>query len=280
MTHRLVRARRIASITAISTLLLPAVIEAIFVSPTAVFMDDRSRAAQITIGNSGDRAEEATIELKFGFPDADSAGTPYVRFVEDPGPEFPSAADWIRPFPQRVRLEPGTQQVVRLLARPPDGLPDGEYWTRMIVTGRGAVLRVATGDSAVRAGVNLEIRLVTSVTYRKGRVTTRVVLRSLAAEAEGDSLSVWANMAREGNAAFLGTADVELVNRRRAVVKRWSTGMSVHYPLRRRFSFPLDSIQPGDYLVRFRLRASRSDLPAERVLSAPTVTDSVAVRVG
>src|SRR3989338_4826030 len=122
MLRRFTPALRIAVITVATAVLLPAVIEAIYVSPTAVFIDDRSRAAQITIGNSGDSPEEATIELKFGFPDADPAGTPYVRFIEDPGPEFPSAAEWIRPFPQRVRLEPGTQQVVRLLARPPEGL--------------------------------------------------------------------------------------------------------------------------------------------------------------
>jgi len=279
MLRRFTPALRIAVITVATAVLLPAVIEAIYVSPTAVFIDDRSRAAQITIGNSGDSPEEATIELKFGFPDADPAGTPYVRFIEDPGPEFPSAAEWIRPFPQRVRLEPGTQQVVRLLARPPEGLPDGEYWTRMIVTGRGAVVPVAGGDSVVRAGVSLEIRLVTSVTYRKGSVSTGVVLRGLTAEAEGDSLAVWASMAREGNAAYLGTADVELVTVRGAIVRRWSTALSVHYPMTRRFAFPLESLEPADYRVRFRLRAQRRDLPEDRVLPAPTVTDSVAVRV-
>jgi hypothetical protein len=279
MRHRWTRSVRIATLT-VTALTVPAVIEAIYVSPTAVFMDERTRSTQITIGNSGDSPEEATIELRFGFPDADSGGTPYVRFVDDPGPEFPNAAEWIRPFPQRVRLEPGTQQVVRLLARPPEGLPDGEYWTRMIVTGRGAVLRVAGGDSAVRAGVNLEIRLVTSVTYRKGRVSTRAVIRDLAAEAEGDSLVVWASLAREGNAAYLGTADVEVVTRSGAVARRWSTPLAIHYPMRRRFVFPLESVEPGDYTVRFRLRAQRPDLPQDRVLPAPTVTDSAAVRVG
>jgi hypothetical protein len=280
MRHRFTRARRIAVITAVALALLPAVIRAIFVSPTTVFMDERLRDAQITIGNSGDSPEEATIALRFGFPDVDSAGTPYVRFVEDPGPEFPSAADWIRAFPQRVRLEPRSQQVVRLLARPPENLPDGEYWTRMIVAGRGTFVSMPGGDSAVRAGVNLEIRLVTSVMYRKGRVSTRAVLRSLAAEADGDSLAVWASLAREGNAAYLGTADVEMVSRGGRVVRRWSTAMAVFYPMRRRFAYPLESLEPGDYTVRFRLRAQRTDLPAERVLPAPTVTDSVAVRVG
>lgn len=270
---------RIAGLTAVAVVVLPAIIEAVYVSPTAVFMDDRARSAQITIGNGGDKPEEATVELKFGFPDADSTGTPYVRFVDDPGPEFASAADWIRAFPQRVRLEPGTQQIVRLLARPPDSLPDGEYWTRMIVTGRGAPIQVGGADSVVRAGVTLEIRLVTSVTFRKGRITTGVSLRGVTAEAEGDSLTVWARMAREGNGAYLGTADIELVNSRHAIVKHWSTGLAVHYPVRRRFAFPLESVAPGDYIVRFRLRAQRPDLPTERVLTAPTVLDSVAVRV-
>jgi hypothetical protein len=273
-------ALRTAVITVATIVLLPAVIEAIYVSPTAVFMDERSGSAQITIGNSGDSPEEATVELKFGFPDVDLAGTPYIRFVEDPGTEFPSAADWIRAFPQRVRLEPKTQQVVRLLARPPENLPDGEYWTRMIITGRGATIRVSGADSGVRAGVNLEIRLVTSVTYRKGKVSTGVALRGLTAEEEGDSLTIWAHMDRQGNAAYLGTADVELANVGGATVRRWSTAVSVYSPVRRRFSFQLDSLEPGDYRVRFRLRAERPDLPTDRVLPAPTVTDSVAVRVG
>jgi hypothetical protein len=280
MRHRFAPALRVAAATVLAVVCLPAIIEAIFVSPTAVFIDDRTRATQVTIGNAGDSPEEATVELKFGFLDADSAGTPFVRFVEDPGPEFPSAAEWIRAFPQRVRLAPKSQQVVRLMARPPENLPDGEYWTRMIITGRGATLRVTGADSAVRAAVNLEIRLVTSVTYRKGRVSTGVVVRGINVEAEGDSLTVWARMAREGNAAYHGTADVEVVSASDSVVRHWSAAMSVFYPLIRRFSFPMDSLEPGDYKVRFRVRAERPDLPADKVLPAPTVTDSAVVRVG
>ena len=270
---------RVLFLTTLWSMVWPAVSLAIYVSPTTLFMDERSRDAQVTIGNSGDKPEEATVEIKFGFPDADSAGTPYVRFVDDPGPEFASAAEWIRPFPMRVRLEPGSEQIVRLLARPPADLPDGEYWTRMIVTGRGTTLSVPTTDSTVRAGVNLEIRLVTSVIFRKGRVSTGIRLRSLAAEADGDSISVWASMAREGNAAWYGTADFEVVTTAGRSITRWSMPFSVHYPVRRRFSIPSGTLEPGDYRVRVRLRAERPDLPRERVLAAATVVDSIAVRV-
>lgn len=280
MSLRAGPALRVALLTVAVAVLLPAIIEAVYVSPTAVFMDDHTQDAQVTIGNSGDAPEEATVELRFGFPDVDSAGTPFIRFVDDPGLEFPSANDWIRAYPQRVLLPPHSQQVVRLLARPPRNLPDGEYWTRLIVTGRGAPIELSGGDSSVKAGVNLVIRLVASVTYRKGHVTTGVQVRNLSADAEGDSLTVWAHMVRLGNAAYLGTADITVVNTAGATVRHWATGLAVYYPMRRRFSFPLDSLAPGDYKVRFRLRTVRPDLPSGRVLSAPTVTDSVAVRVG
>ena len=270
---------RTAVLTAVAFVLLPAIIEAIYVAPTAVFMDDRDNSAQVTIGNSGDAPEEATVELRFGFPDADSAGTQFIRFVDDPGSAFPSAADWIHAFPQRVRLEPRSQQVVRLLARPPADLPDGEYWTRMIITGRGETLHPAGADSGLHAGVGLVIRLVTSVTYRKGTVSTGVVVRDVTADVDGDSLTVWAHLDRTGNAAYLGTADVELADARGTTVRHWSTALSVYTPMRRRFSFKVDSLQAGDYRVRLRIRAERPDLPAQRVLPAPTVTDSVAIRV-
>ena len=270
-------ALRVAAVLAALTL-APELVKAIYLSPTTVFIDEHVRSTQITVGNPGDQAEEASVELKFGFPDADSAGTPYIRFIDDPGPEFPSAADWIRSFPQRFRLEPNAQQIVRLMARPPDSLPDGEYWTRMIVTGRRAPVALAASSTGVRAGLSLEIRLIATVLYRKGHVTTGIQIRNLAADAEGDSLALWAHMARVGNAAWQGTADVEVL-RGREVVRHWSVPLAVYYPLRRRLAFPLESLQPGDYHVRLRMRAERPDLPADQVLHAPTVVDSIPVRV-
>jgi hypothetical protein len=260
-------------------LLVPAAIHAIFVSPTAVFMDEKTPSAQVTLGNAGDNPEEAEINLQFGFPDTDSAGTPFVRLMEDPPPQFPSAAGWIRPYPRRVRLEPGDRQVVRLLAQPPADLPDGEYWSRLIVTARGATVPVASPDTAVRAGVTLEIRLVTSVTYRKGVVTTGVTVSDFSAAAQGDSLVAWARFTRQGNGAYLGTATFDVLDPSGLATRSWSVVMAVYYPIYRRFSFPLASLGPGDYVLRLTMTSDRSDLQKGQALPAATVTDSVALAV-
>lgn len=259
--------------------LVPAVIKAIYVTPHAVFIDHATRSAQVTLGNSGDVAEEVTVELRFGFPDTDSMGTPFIRFVDDPGTAFPSAAEWIRPFPRRVRLEPGDQQIVRLLAQPPDSLPDGEYWTRLIVTARRPSAPIAGGDTAVRVGVAMEIRLITSVTYRKGDVRTGIALRALEPLVEGDSLVVWVRADRQGNGAYLGTAEFELLDRDRVKTGEWSVPVAVYYPMNRRFAFPIRSMTNGPYLVRLSLKTERSDLLDGAVLDAPTVVDSAEVRV-
>lgn len=261
-------------------LLAPAVIHAVYVSPTAVFMDDRNRNAQVTLGNSSDVPEEVRIELKFGFLDTDSAGTPFIRLIEDPGPEFPAATGWLGVFPQRTRLEPGEKRIVRLFARPPADLPDGEYWSRLIVTSRRAPSPISPGDSLARAGVSLEIRLVTAVTFRKGAVSTSLALRDLTAVAEGDSLVVRVSMDRGGNAAYLGTMNVDLADSLGAVARQWATPIAVHVPIHRRFVFPLDSLAPGTYRLRLSTEARRDDVQEGGVLPAPPVADSVTVLVG
>lgn len=260
-------------------LLVPAAIHAVYVSPAAVFMDDRNRNAQVTMGNAGEVAEEVRVELMFGFLDTDSAGTPFIRLMDDPGPEFPSASGWLGVFPQRARLEPGERRVVRLFARPPDDLPDGEYWSRLIVTSRRAAGRVDAGDTLARAGVSLEIRLVTSVTYRKGDVSTSLRLDDIAAAADGDSLVLSIGMERGGNAAYLGTMQVELVNAQGRVLNEWSTPIVVHIPVQRRFVFRIDPLSPGEYTVRIRTRAERDDIQPGAVLPAPPTIDSLTITV-
>lgn len=272
--------RWILPVAIAAALLVPAVIEAVYVSPTAVFMNDNNRTAQVTLGNSSDVPEEVTVEARFGFLDTDSAGTPFVRLIDDPPPQFPSAVNWLRLFPLRLRLQPGDKQVLRILARPPADLPDGEYWSRLIVTGRRAAPEVTSSDTTMQVGLNLEIRLITSIAYRKGKVTTGLSIRDLSAHAEGDSLTVMVGTDRAGNAAYLGTGYFDLIDGGGQTVRDWSTPVAVYYPIRRRFVFPLDSLAPGDYRVRVRFETTRPDLPAEQVLPAAPVADSVALTIG
>jgi hypothetical protein len=262
-----------------AALLVPTVIGAVYVSPSALFLDDTNRNGELTIGNASSEPEEVRIELMFGFVDTDSAGTPFVRLIDDPGPDLPSATSWLGVYPMRVRLAPGEKRIVRVFARPPADLPNGEYWSRLIVSGRRAADSGAAGDTLVRAGVSVEVRLVTSVTFRKGELNTGITLNDITAAAYPDSLVVRAHLDRGGNAAYLGTLFFDLVDGGGAVVRQWSTPLSVHVSVMRRFVFPLEPLTPGDYVLRLRAEATRPDILQERVLPARPVSYSIPLTV-
>jgi hypothetical protein len=275
LSHRLARA---ALAAAAFTAVWPVVADAVLVAPHALFLGDRARSGQIYLVNQGNTAEEVIIALQFGYPETDSSGGMRIRLVDDPGPDVPSAAQWLRAFPRRLRVEAGQRQAVRIQASPPADLPDGEYWSRLIVTSQAEAPSAGGGDSAVRAGVTFALRTITSVTYRNGRVRTGLRLDSLSAHSNADSLETWIGVAREGNAAFLGSLRFELRDTTDRVVREWgTTPIAVYYELLRRFDLPVDSVAPGTYRLFALISTERQDIAPQYVLPAAAVERHVEV---
>ncbi|HEX9727174.1 MAG TPA: hypothetical protein VGA37_01555 [Gemmatimonadales bacterium] len=276
----MIRMRRPAALAAGALASSPVLLDAVLVAPHALFISQRAPTGEVFLVNQGDAPEEVRVELRFGYPTTDSTGGMTIAFPEVT-PEHPSAAAWLRAFPRRVRVEPGQRQLVRILARPPADLPDGEYWSRLVVTSRAAQpSALATSDSGVQAGITLELRTITSVTFRKGAVTTGVRLDDFRVSAENDSLVAWVAFGREGNAAYLGQVIFEVLDANERVALEWRTPIAVYYDLNRRFVLPVDSLPAGTYRVRLRLTTERDDIPMNNVLPAAPVERSVGVEIG
>ena len=190
----------------------------------------------------------------------------------------PSAAGWVRAYPRRVVVPPGAQQMVRLMATPPAGLADGEYWSRIVITSRQAAPAVQVADSGVRAQINVELRTIISLMYRKGEVQTGLELNDFRAQLRGDSLVVWMDLARSGNAAWLGTARVSLAGDGVAQ-QDWDTQLAVYAPLRRRLAFAVGTLRPGRYSARLLLSTARDDIPQANILPAPAIERMVTLAV-
>jgi len=259
--------------------LLPVIADAVLVAPHALYLSDRQPTGDIFLVNQSTQAEDVTIEVVFGYPESDSTGEMRIHLDSAPGPGTPSAAGWLRAFPRRLRVMPGRRQAVRIQATPPAGLPDGEYWSRLIVTSqpsRDAVLGQA--DSVVRAGIVFELRTVTSVAFRKGAVSTGLHLDSASASATGDSVVVWMALTREGNAAFIGSVSFDLQNAEGESVQTWGpTPMAVYYGVNRRFALPLEDPRSGPHTLTFTVTTARTDIPASSLLPAPPIEHRLAV---
>jgi hypothetical protein len=259
--------------------LAPVLSWAILVAPQAIFMSDRDRTGEVFLVNTGSKPEDVQIGLEYGYPATDSAGKIGITLIEHPDSTQPSAAGWVRAFPRRVVVAPGQRQVVRLLATPPAGLADGEYWSRIIVTSQGAQVAVASPDSNIHAGINLVLRTIISLAYRKGAVHTGVTLTDFRVDEEHDSLVTWIGLTRTGNAAYLGNVHLDVQNAAGHVAETWDTPIAVYYEQHRRLAFPADSLPPGQYTVHLTLNTDRPDLPQKDVLPVPPIARSVGVEL-
>lgn len=263
-----------------SLLLLAPIAEAIVVAPHHAFLDDRTRSGVIYLHNPEAEPEEVSISFVFGYPVSDSAGDVSVQLIPEPAEDAPSAADWIRAYPRRTVIGPGQTRAVRLLAQPPADLADGEYWTRALVTSRGAAAPAAASDTVgVRVGLTLEVRTVVPITYRKGAVETGVSLGNIERVVAGDSLVTRVALRRLGNAAFLGMLHVTLLDVNGNAVAGAHRHIAVYRDLLKRVSLPVKGLTAGDYVLQIRIDTQRSDLDPQVVLPAPPLQSSFPVRL-
>src|SRR5690242_20547777 len=99
----------------------------LLVAPTRIILDGR-RGTEILLNNIGD--EPATYRISVEFRRMTPDGN--LEDVTAPTPQEQAAADMIIYAPRRITLAPNEPQSIRLAARPPSDLPDGEYRVHLL----------------------------------------------------------------------------------------------------------------------------------------------------
>jgi P pilus assembly chaperone PapD len=244
---------------------MPARAQSVLVAPTVVFMNHDTRAGSIELVNTGNESAEVSVSTVFGYPVSDSAGRISVMMTERPDSTQPSAASWIVAYPTHIVIRPGAHQIIRLLSKATSALPDGEYWTRLVISAKGGAVRLsevrAADTAAIRVGVSLEVRTVIALLYRKGAVRTGLSIGTPATRVVGDSLEVRVPLKREGNAAFLGMLRLSLVDAAGREMAREAHQTAVYYDLTPAWRLPIDRSRRGPYTLRVTLDNVRDDVP-------------------
>jgi P pilus assembly chaperone PapD len=244
--------------------------QAILVAPQSVVLNSRDRTGTVELYNPSSRAAEVSIRAVYGHPTTTPEGDLTLVVIEQPDSTEPSAAGFVDAFPRRLVLQPNQRQTVRLLARPPVGLPEGEYWARLVIAAKDAEPPAAPTDSTgVSVGLTLEVRTIIAVNYRNGAQRTGVQLGELSAAALGDSLVVRAPMQRTGTAAWIGMTSVKLFDANGAVVATQSLQTAVYQSISPRFSFDRRGLAPGTYRISVDMSTDRPDVTQSTLLRAP-----------
>lgn len=250
------------------------------IDPHIVVLTQAHPAGEITVFNPRPQATEFTVDLRFGYATTDANGAARVELKE--GPDSSSAAEWVTPYPRRFRLGPGTTQIVRLLARAPANLADGEYWARLTVHSHDAgatPVSAFTSSDTIRVALSLDMATVMPVFFRKGRVTTGVEMGGVAATLDGEAVDVRTSIQRSGNAAFIGAAHVAVLDSAGREITAVDRPLAVYLAASPRWRIPLTpAMRTAARGVSVVLSTRRHDIPANLVVQAAPVQQRTSLR--
>lgn len=244
----------------------------VVVAPTILFMGDQDRFGTFIVMNRSNVPQEISISFRFGFPDSDPAGNIFMQYNDSAMARAHSCQPWLKGFPQKFIINPGQQQVVRLLASPPSDLTDGEYWTRLVTSSTPQSTVIDTVRTGITANITFVLQQVTTVVYKRGHVVTNVTLPDVRVAPDSASMSIFATVRREGNAPFFGKISVTVKDRvgnsifnQDELIAVYNDSMLIRFPV------PLSSLPEGTYTIDVTLSSERTDISEDNLLKVPSL---------
>lgn len=204
--------KRLALATLIPATMLVAVpiragVGDLLVAPTRIILDG-GRGTQVLLNNIGD--EEATYrvsaELRRMRPDGSLVD------VEDADATVAelAARDMVVFAPRRVTLPPYQPQAIRISARAPEGLPDGEYRIHLLF--RAIPKPRAAEDRQQAEGISFSLTPVYGVTIpvivRLGRLQVQAAIANVRVAENSGKRAIAVDLTRQGDRSTFGEINV------------------------------------------------------------------------
>ncbi|MEX0720766.1 MAG: hypothetical protein WD059_08875 [Balneolaceae bacterium] len=250
----------------------------VHIAPTAVYLNNKKSSGQITLHNSSDDPQKINIELLYGYPDTDEEGKVFLNIFENFTDEDPSAVKFARIYPREVMLPPGEQQTIRFVVRPPSHLKPGEYWARPAISSSPVKGNNSDQSQGIQTRFNLIQRTILSLNYRRGNVQTGIEVHNLEAkQAEDNSVSLFADLKRIGNAAYIGHAYVQ-VSQSGKVVHEEKREIAVYNDQFRKFTLE-KKLTPGTYQLSLTINTNERHEEESEILPANSVTKSATIKI-
>lgn len=175
----------------------------LLVAPTRIVLDGR-KGTEIVLNNVGDAPATYRISVEF------RRMTPDGNLVEvtDPTSQEKVAADMIVYAPHRVTLAPHEPQSIRIAARPPAGLPDGEYRVHLLFRAVPPPTPVTPESGEPVKGLHLQLIPIYGVTIpvivRLGSLEATAGISNVGIEKKGGKEDIGLDLSRAGSRSTFG----------------------------------------------------------------------------
>ena len=179
----------------------------LLVAPTRIVLDGR-KGAEVILNNIGD--EPATYRVSIEFRRMTEAGD--LVDVTTPTDADKQAEDMIVYAPRKVTLAPHEPQSIRIVARAPQGLPDGEYRVHMLFRAIPPATPVVQAADEKPKGVQFKLTPVYGVTIpvivRLGNLDASAGIANVHLEKKDGAPAIGLDLVRQGTRSVYGEVRV------------------------------------------------------------------------
>jgi P pilus assembly chaperone PapD len=251
----------------------------VLVAPTVVFLSDRSRTGRLTIQNPTNLPKDVTISFSFGLPSSDSLGDVYLTLQDSNVTDPRSALGWIKAFPRKVVLPPNGSQVVRVVAYPPSGLADGEYWARIVVAAEEgeATIPASNQNGAISTRLNMITQTAIVLKYRTGALVSDLQLLGASAQTTPSQVWVTVNLVNRGNVSYVGVLKCRLVDGDDSEISSNQVDLAVYRNLKRRIALPITNKKTPRQVEVTISNEGRTDIAPEDVIPGNKISYNLKV---
>ena len=203
--------RLIAAIAALPIALAPAPANAgigdLLVAPTRLVLDGR-KGTEVILNNIGDEPATYRISVEFRRMTEDGG----LVEVAEPTAQDKLTQDMIVYAPRRVTLAPHQPQSIRIAARAPQGLPDGEYRVHLLFRAIPPANPVVQPAAAPKKGLSFALIPVYGVTIpvivRLGNLEAKAGIANVHLDRKNGKTSVAMDISRSGARSTFGEVRV------------------------------------------------------------------------
>ena len=179
----------------------------LLVAPTRIILDGR-KGTELVLNNIGDEPATYRISVEFRRMTADGG----LSDVSEPTAAEKAAEEMIIYAPRRVTLAPRQPQSIRIAARAPQGLPDGEYRVHMLFRAIPPATPVAPASAEPAKGLQLQLIPVYGVTIpvivRLGNLEAKAGIANVRMETREGRPAVGLDLSRTGSRSTYGEVRV------------------------------------------------------------------------
>ncbi len=185
----------------------PAGLGDLLVAPTRLVLDGR-KGAEVILNNIGDEPATYRISVEFRRMTPDGG----LVDVDQPSAEDRLAEEMILYAPRRVTLAPHQPQSVRVSARAPQGLPDGEYRIHLLFRAIPPARPVTASPAEAARGLRFALTPVYGVTIpviaRFGNLQAKAGIANVHLENRDGKPAVALDLSRSGDRSTFGEVRV------------------------------------------------------------------------